>query len=205
MSPDENLLPIFDPPSRVPLGPPDPEPVESATSRLRGMVDGHYDAVWRTVRFLGIPDAAADDVAQQVFCIAARRLAEVMPGKERSFLLSTAWRVASESRRAAQRRPTTSGVDVELLDSPLPSPEELLDQKRARAALQTVLAAMTPDLRTVFVLFEIEELTSPEIAAAIGVPLGTVGSRLRRAREQFQSIVKRRNAVERSPAREGGT
>jgi len=205
MSPDEHLLPVFEPPNSVLVDPPDRAPLESAASRLRGMVDGHYDAVWRTVRFLGIADAAADDVAQEVFCIAARKLAEIILGKERSFLLSTAWRVASESRRAAQCRPTTSGVDVEALDSPLPSPEELLDQKRARAALQSVLSAMAPDLRTVFVLFEIEELTSPEIAAAIGVPLGTVGSRLRRAREQFQSIVKRRNAVARPLAREGGT
>jgi hypothetical protein len=105
---------------------------------------------------------------------------------------------------AAQRRPTSSGVDVDELEAPLPSPEELLDQKRARSALQSVLSAMTPDLRLVFVLFEIEELTLPEIAAATGAPLGTVTSRLRRAREQFQSIVKRRNAAPRPPAREGG-
>jgi RNA polymerase sigma-70 factor (ECF subfamily) len=204
MSPDEHL-PTFESPNPVPVDPPvDPAPVESPTARLRGMVADHYDAVWRTVRFLGIPDAAADDVAQKVFCIAARKLADVAAGKERSFLLSTAWRVASESRRADRRRPAGSGVDVDELETPLPSPEELLDQKRARSALQSVLSAMTPDLRMVFVLFEIEELTLPEIAAATGAPLGTVTSRLRRAREEFQSIVKRRNAAPRPPAREGG-
>lgn len=204
MSPDEHSLPIFDSPNPVPVDPPlDPAAVESPTARLRGMVADHYDAVWRTVRFLGIPNAAADDVAQEVFCIAARKLADIVPGKERSFLLSTAWRVASEGRRAARRRPTTSGVDVDELEAPLPSPEELLDQKRARSALQSVLSTMAPDLRMVFVLFEIEGLTLPDIAAATGAPLGTVTSRLRRAREQFQSIVKRRNAATRPPAREG--
>ena len=170
-------------------------PVEEPTVRLRRMVDGHYDAVWRTVRFLGMPDATDEDVAQQVFCIAARRLEEIAPGAERSFLLSTAWRVASETRRTARRRPTTSEGDVDELEAPLPSPEELLDQKRAREVLQSVLDAMPADLRMVFVLFEIEELTLPAIASATGAPLGTVTSRLRRARDAFQAIVKRRNAA----------
>jgi len=171
--------------------------VESPTARLRRMVDGHYDAVWRTVRFLGIPDANAEDVAQQAFCIAARRLDGIAPGAELSFLLATAWRVASEHRRAARRRPVASGSseDLDTLEAHLPSPEDLLDKKRARVVLQGVLDAMPADLRMVFVLYEIEELTAPEIAAATGVRLGTVTSRLRRAREEFQGIVKRRNAA----------
>ncbi len=183
--------------------PSDGAPVESPTARIRRMVGGQFDAIWRTVRFLGVPDSAAEDVAQQVFCIAASKLEEIGPGAERSFLLSTAWRVASEYRRAVLRRPATSDADVDALEAPLPSPEELLDRKRGRAALQTVLGAMPPDLRMVFVLFEIEELTLPEIASVAGVPLGTATSRLRRAREEFQSIVKRRNAGAASKVREG--
>jgi RNA polymerase sigma-70 factor, ECF subfamily len=176
---------------------------EKPAARLRRMIDGHYDAVWRTIRFLGIPDANADDVAQQVFCVAARRLAEITPGAELSFLLSTAWRVSSEARRAARRRPQASELDVDDIEAPLPSPEQLLDQKRARAVLQSVLETMPVDLRLVFVLVEIEELTLPEIAAATGAPLGTVTSRLRRAREEFENIVKRRNAAGSVAARGG--
>jgi RNA polymerase sigma-70 factor (ECF subfamily) len=175
----------------------------SPAARMRAMVDGQYDAVWRMVRFLGVPDASADDVAQHVFCIAARRLGEITPGAERSFLLSTAWRVASEHRRAERRHPVTYGADVDDVEAPLPSPEELLDQKRARIALQSVISAMPAELRMVFVLYEIEEMSLPEIAATAGVPLGTVTSRLRRAREAFQSIVKRRNAAARSSVRKG--
>lgn len=178
-------------------------PAESPTARLRRIVEGHYDAVWRTVRFRGIPDAYAEDVTLRVFCIAARKLDEIAPGAEQSFLLATAWRVASEHRRTASRRPVAADADVEMLEAPLPSPEELLDQKRARAALQSVLEAMTPDLRMVFVLFELEGLTLPEIATAADIPLGTATSRLRRAREAFQDIVKRRNAAASSRAREG--
>jgi RNA polymerase sigma-70 factor (ECF subfamily) len=159
------------------------------------MVDEHYDSVWRTVRFLGMSDANAEDIAQQVFCIAARKVDGIAPGAELSFLLSTAWRVASEARRTARRRPATSDGDVDELEDTLPSPEQLLDMKRARAVLQSVLDAMPIELRIVFVLFEVEELTSPEIASATGLRLGTVASRLRRARAEFQNIVKRRIAA----------
>jgi RNA polymerase sigma-70 factor (ECF subfamily) len=205
MTRDEHPLPVIDSPhhARADVVSVEGAPVESSAARMRRMVDGQYDRIWRTVRFLGVPDSAAEDVAQQVFCIAATKLTEITPGAERSFLLSTAWRVSSEYRRAARRRPGASDADLEGLEAPLPSPDELLDRKRARAALQTVLSSMPPDLRMVFVLFEIEELTLPEIAAAAGIPLGTATSRLRRARDAFQSIVKRRNAAANHTAREG--
>lgn len=176
-------------------------PRDGPSARVRKMVDDHYDAVWRSLRFFGVPDEAAEDFAQQVFCVAARKLQEILPGAERSFLLSTAWRAAAESRRAARRRPAVSEGDVEALEAPLPSPEQLLDTKRARAVLQSVLAAMDPDLRVIFVLYGIEELTLPEVAAAIGIPLGTATSRLRRARDAFQRIVRRRNAAVNVPPR----
>jgi RNA polymerase sigma-70 factor (ECF subfamily) len=173
----------------------EPAAAEEPETRLRRMVDAHYDAVWRMVRFLGVQEANAEDVAQQAFCVAARKLDEITPGVELPFLLSVAWRVASEHRRAERRRPVTSEGDIDAIAASLPSPEQLLDQNRARAELQAVLDAMPVELRMVFVLFEIEELTLPEIAAATGLRLGTATSRLRRAREEFQSIVKRRNVA----------
>jgi RNA polymerase sigma-70 factor (ECF subfamily) len=166
-------------------------------ARLRKMVDSHYDAVWRTVRFLGVPDASAEDAAQQVFCVAMRKLETIPVGAELRFLLGIAWRVASEFRRAARRRPPPgSGEEVDDFAGSLPSPEQMVDQKQARAVLRAVLDAMPVDLRTVFVLYEIEELSLPEIASATGVPLGTATSRLRRARQSFQEVVRRRTAVE---------
>ena len=193
---DDRTFPVLDTPHDEGMGVrADPAAAEEPATRLRRMVDAHYDSVWRTARFLGIPDASAEDVAQQTFCVAAKKLAEISLGAELSFLLSTAWRVASEHRRTARRRPATSEGDVDALAAPLPSPEQLLDQKRARAELQAVLEAMPIDLRMVFVLYEIEELTLPEIASATGVRLGTATSRLRRAREEFQRIVTRRTAA----------
>jgi RNA polymerase sigma-70 factor, ECF subfamily len=209
MPSEEHTLSAYEaPPSPRALGVPAPAaPAVTTTAegnaRIRRMVDAHYDAIWRTVRFLGVPDANAEDAAQQVFCVATRRLDAIPSSGELGFLLGTAWRVASEYRRAARRRPAASEEEVDALAAPFPSPEELLDQKRAHAVLQEVLAAMPADLRIVFVLYEIEELTLPEVASAAGLALGTATSRLRRAREEFQSIVKRRSAAA-SCMREGG-
>jgi RNA polymerase sigma-70 factor, ECF subfamily len=154
--------------------------------RLKEMLYGHFRIVWRTLRRLGLSSEAADDAAQQVFLIANDRLSEVEPGKERAFLLGTAFRVAANCRRHQKRRPQTAqGIDVEQEPHAGPNPEELVERKRWRELLDVVLGEMTLELRTVFVLFELEGLSSPEIAAALAIPLGTVASRLRRAREAF--------------------
>jgi RNA polymerase sigma-70 factor (ECF subfamily) len=168
---------------------------EAAQVRLRGIVDRHYDFIWRAVRYLGVPDAIAEDAVQQVLCVVARRLDAIPPEAEVSFLFATARRVASETRRAARRRPEPGARDVDTLPAPLPTPEELLDERRAHDFLRHVLDSMPVDLRVVFVLFEIEELTLREVATLLDVPIGTVGSRLRRGRESFHGVVRRLQGV----------
>jgi RNA polymerase sigma-70 factor (ECF subfamily) len=164
---------------------------EAARSRLRGIVDRHYDFIWRAVRYLGVPDATAEDAAQQVLCVVARRLDEIPPEAEVSFLFATARRVASDARRSARRRPQAGSREVDTLVAPTPTPEELVDERRAQDVLRLVLDSMPADLRVVFVLFEIEELTLREVATMLDIPLGTAGSRLRRARESFHGTVRR--------------
>jgi RNA polymerase sigma-70 factor (ECF subfamily) len=73
--------------------------------------------------------------------------------------------------------------------------EQLLDQKRARELLDQVLETMTPDLRMVFVLYELEELSMIEISSALEIPQGTVASRLRRARADFRDRVRALSAA----------
>jgi RNA polymerase sigma-70 factor (ECF subfamily) len=65
-----------------------------------------------------------------------------------------------------------------------------------------VLSKVDPDLVEVFVLYEIEGLTAPEIAEVLQIPLGSVASRLRRAREQFRDVAAR---VEKSLMKEGNS
>jgi RNA polymerase sigma-70 factor, ECF subfamily len=166
----------------------------AADARLRAMVDAHFDFVWRSLRRLGVPAADVDDCAQQVFLVASRKLEDLQAASERAFLFGTAWRVASDARRArARRREVTEDDALDAADQ-RPDPEQIADQRQARALLDEVLDALPMDLRAPFVLFELEELPTAEIAAMLDLPTGTVASRLRRAREEFQSIVARLRA-----------
>lgn len=163
---------------------------EAARARLARMVERDYRLIWRLLRRLGLPQAAADDATQQVYLIAAERLADIHEGKERSFAYGTALRVAQSFRRQRQREPRDLESYEHTLAARGPDPEQLADQHRARDQLDAVLARLPLDLRTAFVLFELEGLTSPEIAALFELPLGTVASRIRRAREQFRALAK---------------
>ena len=161
-------------------------------ARLRRMLDESFDFIWRSLRRFGLSDDRADDAAQQVFIIASRKLDMIRPEVERSFLFGTAMRVASDMRRSAVARREIAHADPagELADTSI-SPDELIDQRRAREMLDVVLDAMEEDLRAVFVLFELEEVPTAEIATLLAIPPGTVASRLRRAREEFEVQIAR--------------
>jgi RNA polymerase sigma-70 factor, ECF subfamily len=171
--------------------------------RIASLVVNHHTLVWRCLRRLGVSESDADDASQQVFLVAHRRLSDIAPASERAFLLQTALRVAADFRRSQHRRREEGGHDLPALPDTTANPEELLDRNRARAMLDRALEAMPGDLRTVFVLFEIEEMTMAEISDAIDIPAGTVASRLRRAREVFRETVSHMSAA-RSARHEAG-
>ena len=157
--------------------------------RLRRLMDESFDLVARVVRNLGVPPAEIDDVLQRVFASAAARLDDIAPGSERAFLVQVAVRWAANARRATARIGVREIGCDDLPDvvDPAPSPEDLTEQRRAVAVLDRLLAEMDLDLRAVFVLDEIEEMSRAEISHVLGIPAGTVASRLRRAREDFQA------------------
>jgi RNA polymerase sigma-70 factor, ECF subfamily len=171
----------------------------SRDERLEALVQTYFDLVWRSLRRFGVDDASVDDAAQQVFIVTARKLDGIEPAGERAYLLGVAVRVASEARRSRARRREVQDEDAGERVDPDPSPEELVDRKRARQLLDRVLSAMPMDLRAPFTMFEIEGMSVPEVAAALGVPLGTAASRLRRAREQFHVQVQRLGVRQRGP------
>jgi len=159
-------------------------------TRLRAMVDRYLDFVARVLRNAGTPEAEVDDDVQRTFIAVANRLDDVRPDAEKSFLLQTALRMAAHARRTLARRREVHDSDAQLrIQTPL-QPEQMLDQKRARELLDGVLGEMSVELRTVFVLYELEELSMTEIAATLRIPQGTVASRLRRARADFRDRVR---------------
>ena len=162
--------------------------------RIAGLVRQHYAFVWRLLRRLGLREGDADDAAQQVFLVAVDRLEGVEPARERPFLYGVALHVGARARRSQQRRreePLDAAGEGE---SHEPSAEQLLERRQAREALDALLGEMPEELRVVFVLYELEELSTPQIAELCQLPLGTAASRLRRAREDFEERVARLEA-----------
>jgi len=169
---------------------------------LRQLVTEHLDFVWRSLRRFGVPTADVDDAAQQVFLIANNKLDKIQRGSERSFLVGVATRVASHARRAYHRR---EAAELRLSANPReagPDPEELTQRLEARELLDRVLDCMPPDLRSVFVLFELEELSIDQVANLLAIPRGTVATRLRRAREVFHGQAKLVGSAGRPRSRE---
>jgi RNA polymerase sigma-70 factor (ECF subfamily) len=166
-------------------------PARSHDARLRELIDRHFDLASRIIRNLGIPDCDVDDLLQQAFSITADRLGDIAAGKERAFLIQTAIRLAASARRAhALSREIPTG-DLPDVGDGQPSPEQLTFQIQTRRLLDRALADMDLDLRSVFILYEVEEMTMAEIAAVLQIPAGTVASRLRRAREDFLTRARR--------------
>jgi RNA polymerase sigma-70 factor (ECF subfamily) len=162
--------------------------------RLRHAFERYFALVWRSLRRFGVPAASADDIAQQVFLTFSERLRDVEAGRERAYLLSVAVRSAANERRRLRRVRETpaEGADLDVV-SDARTPEQLLLHKQRRQRLDLALATLPLDQRVIFVLFELEGLTLPEIADSLGIPLGTATSRLRRARGRFEAWIGRQN------------
>ncbi|HVY45165.1 MAG TPA: sigma-70 family RNA polymerase sigma factor [Minicystis sp.] len=153
------------------------------------LYEEHFDFVWRTVRQLGVRPASLDDAVQDVFVVAHRRLADFEPRASlRSWLFGIALRVASDYRRSVRRK----GGAVELspdIPSPRPSPQDDAETSEALRLFFRGLDALDERQRDVFVLVEVEQFTAPEAAAALGIPVNTVYSRLRSARIAFDAFL----------------
>jgi RNA polymerase sigma-70 factor (ECF subfamily) len=163
-----------------------PAPTEVDRARLERIFNDHHASVWRALRRRGLTTEAAEDATQETFLLAAERLGDIQPDRERAFLIGTAVRVAHTLGRKTVRWQLDDEMDERLSDA------RDAGEKRADAQVcDLVLSRVDPELVEVFVLYEMEELTSPEIAELLAIPLGSVASRLRRAREQFRAAAER--------------
>lgn len=152
----------------------------------------NFANVWRVLRRLGVADAQLDDAAQDVFVVVHRRLGEFdARGAPRSWLYAIAVRVASEHRRRTSRHSTEPLPDV---PDAAANPARQSELREAVRLLHALLSELDDDKRAVFVLSELEQLSVPEIADALGVNLNTAYSRLRTARKRFDAAHARQKA-----------
>jgi RNA polymerase sigma-70 factor (ECF subfamily) len=149
------------------------------------------DYVWNSLRRLGIPDRDLEDLAHDVFFRVYERLVDYDPSRPlRPWLFGFAFRVASEYRRLFSNRREFLGADAEPAD-PAPNALEHLVQVEALGLAQIALDTLDMDRRAVFILHEIDGCAMPELARVLTIPVNTAYSRLRLAREQFQTAVRR--------------
>jgi len=155
----------------------------------------HANFVWRSLRRLGVASADVDDALQEVFLVVFRRIAEYEDrGLIRPWLFTISRQVASHYHRGNKRTEMrhqglvldTSGTDV----------EEALARREAEDVVRSFLDELDEPQRIVFCLSDIEGMTAPEIAEAVGVNLNTVYARIRLARKRFEREIARRLGTE---------
>ena len=167
---------------------------------FRAMYDAHVDFVWRNLRRLGVSETEVDDKTQEVFVIAHRRFGdfEERGHGPRAWLFQIVLRVASDARRHRRRHPIEpDGGLAQDGQSVAPPQAEAIDRREQLELLDKALATIEVGRRAVLLLHEIEEMTAPEIAEVMGIPLNTVYSRLRVARGELESAVAELRAGER--------
>jgi RNA polymerase sigma-70 factor (ECF subfamily) len=165
---------------------PDPGGVGSEPSRpavgaeWRAFYDQHLPLVYRLARRLGVAESEVGDVCQEVFL----RVYRGLDGFRGEAQLSTwLYRIVLREVSRARRSRTLRRALLALLGrQPATRAVEPHARADARRELDRVLGRMKPKQRQVFVLFDLEELTLPQIAAIVGCPVETVRSRLRSAR-----------------------
>lgn len=180
------------------------EPEASPSKRVQRLVREQLAAVWRTARDLGVAAGDLDDVVQEVLMVVLRRVDQVEPGRERAFAVATAVRVAANWRRQRRRKPLNLTDDVDAVSSlsaqtrtAPPGPELALERSRQLEMLQFALGEMSDKDRAAFVLFELEELSAPEIARELTLSESAVMSRVRRARAILERVLERKRRQER--------
>jgi RNA polymerase sigma-70 factor (ECF subfamily) len=161
---------------------------------VAGVHERHAEFVWRSLQRLGVRTADLEDALQEVFIVVHRRLS-TFDGSARmtTWLFGISLRVAAAHRRRAhvRRETPTAELDDEPDENPGTSPEASALAAESRRQLTEVLDTLSAEKRSAFVMFEIEGLTATEIAKMLGIPVGTVYSRLASARIEFTEAVAR--------------
>jgi RNA polymerase sigma-70 factor (ECF subfamily) len=186
---DSAVFPAVAPaPSQTDAAHPAVRLAKASEDRLRSIVAEHYAFLWRSLRRLGVREADVEDAAQRCLLVVTARINDIVVGKEKTFLFGVALRVAKSARRIDESDARAGDGDaIDELPALGPDAAAQLDDRRALAVLDAILGSLPMDLRTVFVLYELEELTMAEIAQVTGLASGTVASRLRRARRAFET------------------
>lgn len=180
------------------VGPTREEAEESSAAPVPPFVevyDTYFPFVWRSLQRLGVDVASLDDAVQEVFIVVHRRLGD-FEGRStlRTWIYGIALRVARAQRaKRSARRVVSDEIDVAAAPE-TERPDHVAENVQAARIVNRLLDDLEESQREVFVLAELEELPSPQIAELLGVGVNTVYSRLRLARSAFAAAAERHRA-----------
>lgn len=150
----------------------------------------HLDAAYNLARWLMGNSADAEDVVQDAYVRALAGASQFRGGNERAWLLSIVRNGCySSHRRQRVREATDFDETVHGEDTATPSPEQRTIDRETSRRVRRAIEGLTPEFQEVIVLREFEGLSYKEIADVVAAPVGTVMSRLSRARAQLAAAL----------------
>ena len=168
----------------------------SGSGSFEALVLPHLDAAYNLARWLVRDDHIAEDLVQDSYLRALRYFGSFRGGEARPWLLGIVRNNCYTWLDEQRRRPGHVEFDEEVMESPavLPQaapsdPGAILDGMRQRARVDAAIRALAPPFREVIVLRELEDLSYAEIAQVASIPIGTVMSRLSRARAELKAAL----------------
>jgi RNA polymerase sigma-70 factor (ECF subfamily) len=180
-------------PRSVPRDATSPALAIRASLDFHGFYREYFRFVWRTVRRLGIEGVLIDDVVQEVFLVVHRRLGD-FEGRSsyKTWLYGIIRRIVADQRRTARRKPAhPADHELDAVKSPSHGPDACAEHAERVRLLHRLLAELDESRREVFILADLEGLTTLEIAEALGSNPNTIGSRIRAARREFEAALGR--------------
>lgn len=168
--------------------------IREAVLDFEGVYAEHARFVWRSLARLGVPPEQLADGLQDVFVVVHRRLGS-FEGRSsiRTWVFGITLRVASDLARRARRHPSEPLAET-LPDPHAEAPFEHAARSEAVTTLHRMLDELSPDQRAAFILIELEQMSLPEAATALGANIHTVTSRLKVARQKFEAALRRHRA-----------
>jgi RNA polymerase sigma-70 factor (ECF subfamily) len=163
----------------------------------------HLDAAYNLARWLTRDDHDAEDVVQEAYTRAHYHLSTFRGGDGRAWLLSIVRNCSYDLLRRKRTRNRDDPFDETIhTKSNAYDPEAALLQEERAELVRNAITDMVPRYREILILREIEELSYGEIASIIGIPSGTVMSRLSRARRRLQQNLAAKTDARRTQVRE---
>ena len=159
------------------------------------LYEEHFPFVWRCLRGLGVAPAQLDDAAQDVFLAVHRQLATFRGDAQvRTWIYSITRHIAANHRRRHRRKGALLEPLQPDITDPRPDPLERAASAETASFVERFLSTLDTNKREVFLLALMEEMTMPEVAAALSIPVNTAYTHLRRAKVKFQRAWERRHA-----------